>query len=76
VHLGTSSSSKIGKQTTADQSLYYVLLPPPSKHHQTIVESDTAADDVNFPPYLSSGDNGDTNSDIIAEELAPSCSVW
>jgi hypothetical protein len=76
VHLGTSSSSKIGKQTTADQSLYYELLPPPSKHHQTIVESDTAADDVNFPPYVSSGDNGDTNSDIIAEELAPSCSVW
>jgi hypothetical protein len=48
---------EIGKQKTADQSLYYELLPPaPSKHCQTIVESDTTPDDVDFPPYVSSGD--------------------
>jgi hypothetical protein len=70
--LGTSSSSEIGKRTTADQSFYYESLPPPPKHCQTIVEYDTAADNVDFSP---SGDNGNTNSDIIAEESAPSCSV-
>ncbi len=73
--LGTSSSSEIGKRTTADRSLYYESLPPPSKRRRSLVESDTAANDVDFPPYVSSGDDGDTDSDIIAEESAPSCSV-
>jgi hypothetical protein len=75
-HLRRNSSSEIGKRTMTDRSLYYESLPLPSKHHQTILESDTAADNVNFPPYVSSGDDGNTDSDIIAEESAPSCSVW
>lgn len=72
--IGTSSSSEIGKRTTADRTFYYESLPPTTpKRRRTIVESDTAADDVDFPP---SGDDGDTDSDIIAEESAPSSSVW
>ncbi len=74
--LGRNSSSEIAKRTMTDRSHCYESLPPPSKHHQTILESDTAADDVNVPPYVSSGDDGNTDSDIIAEESAPSCSVW